>query len=105
MAPPVSGKAPAKKQRSTATKPAAGAPLRNVVPDSVDFRDRPYRPGRSGDWLRHLIFPLIGLSIIVYVLYEMDRAAKILGLAWVAIGVFYYLLLTIWIRKPAVLKI
>ena len=35
---------------------------------------------RSGDWLRHLIFPLVGLSIIVYVLYEMDRAAKILGL-------------------------
>jgi hypothetical protein len=60
---------------------------------------------RSGDWLRHLIFPLIGLSIIVYVLYEMDRAAKILGLAWIAMGVFYYLLLTLWIRKPAVLKI
>src|ERR1700733_10547346 len=60
---------------------------------------------RSGDWLKHLIFPLLGLSIIVYVLYEMDRAAKILGLAWIAIGVLYYLLLTIWIRKPAVLKI
>jgi amino acid transporter len=60
---------------------------------------------RSGDWLRHLIFPLIGLAIIAYVLYEMDRAAKVLGLAWIAIGVFYYLLLTIWIRRPAVLKI
>ena len=60
---------------------------------------------RSGNWLMHLVFPLIGLSIIVYVLFEMDRSAKILGLAWIAIGVLYYLLLTMWIRKPAVLKI
>jgi len=26
------------------------------------------------------------LAIIVYVLYEMDRAAKILGACWIAIG-------------------
>ena len=44
MAPPVSGKAPARKQRSAAKQPVASRPLRNVVPDSVDFRDRPYRP-------------------------------------------------------------
>src|ERR1700722_12475232 len=46
---------------------------------------------RSGAWLRHLVFPLTGLSIIVFVLYEMDRAAKLLGLAWIALGVLYYL--------------
>jgi amino acid transporter len=45
---------------------------------------------RSGDWLRHLAFPLIGLAIILYVLYEMDRAAKILGVCWIAIGAVYY---------------
>jgi amino acid transporter len=45
---------------------------------------------RSGDWLRHLVFPLIGLAIILYVLYEMDRAAKILGACWIAIGAVYY---------------
>src|SRR5882762_1595573 len=61
--------------------------------------------GRSGDWLRHLVFPVVGLSIIVFVLYEMDRAAKVLGLIWIGIGVFYYLLLTLWIKKPAALKI
>ncbi len=60
---------------------------------------------RSGDWLRHLIFPLIGMSIIMYVLYEMDRAAKFLGLSWIAIGVLYYLMLTLWIKKPAALKV
>jgi amino acid transporter len=48
---------------------------------------------RSGDWLRHLVFPLTGLSIIVYVLYEMDRAAKLLGASWIAIGILYYLIL------------
>jgi amino acid transporter len=61
--------------------------------------------GRSGDWLRHLVFPLIGMLIIVYVLYEMDRTAKMLGLGWIAIGAFYYLVLTLWIKKPVALKI
>ena len=60
---------------------------------------------RSGDWLRHLIFPVIGMLIIVYVLYEMDRAAKILGLAWIAIGIVYYVVLTVWIKRPVALKI
>jgi amino acid transporter len=60
---------------------------------------------RSGDWLRHLIFPVIGMLIIVYVLYEMDRAAKVLGLAWIVIGIFYYAVLTVWVKKPVALKI
>lgn len=60
---------------------------------------------RSADWLRHLIFPLIGSGVIVYVLYEMDRAAKLMGLAWISIGVLYYLVLTLWIKKPVALKI
>src|SRR5271155_2644076 len=54
---------------------------------------------RSGDWLRHLIFPLTGLAIIVYVLFEMDRAAKILGACWITVGVFYYLLMTLRSKK------
>jgi amino acid transporter len=60
---------------------------------------------RSGDWLRHLIFPVIGMLIIVYVLYEMDRTAKILGLGWIVIGIVYYVVLTVWMRKPVALKI
>jgi amino acid transporter len=46
---------------------------------------------RSGAWLRHFVFPLTGLLIILYVLYEMDRAAKVLGACWIAIGAVYYL--------------
>jgi amino acid transporter len=60
---------------------------------------------RSGDWLRHFLFPLVGLAIIVYVLYQMDRSAKILGMAWIGFGILYYLLLTMWFKKPAALNI
>lgn len=60
---------------------------------------------RSGDWLRHVVFPLTGLAIIVYVLFEMDRAAKLLGASWIAIGAVYYLALAFRSKKPAVLEI
>lgn len=60
---------------------------------------------RSGDWLRHLLAPLAGLAIILYVLYEMDRAAKVLGACWVAIGLIYYLVLGVRARKPLDLKV
>ncbi len=56
---------------------------------------------RSRDWLRHLLLPLAGLAIIVYVLYEMDRAAKILGLSWIALGSLYFVGLALWTKKPA----
>jgi len=59
---------------------------------------------RSGNWLRHLIFPLTGLAIILYVLYEMDRAAKILGACWIAIGVLYYLVLALRSKKQVVFE-
>src|SRR3984957_18229436 len=60
---------------------------------------------RSGDWLRHVVFPMMGLAIILYVLYEMDRAAKILGAGWIAVGVVYYLILALLPKKPVVLEI
>jgi hypothetical protein len=60
--------------------------------------------GRSGQWLAHLILPLFGLIIIVYVLYEMDLAAKALGACWIGIGVVYHLILTFRSRKSAALE-
>src|SRR5512139_3856115 len=44
MVQPVSRKPPAQKRRSSAKQRVDRGLLRNVVPDSVDFRDRPYRP-------------------------------------------------------------
>jgi amino acid transporter len=60
---------------------------------------------RSGDWIRHLVFPVAGFLVIAYVLYQMDTTAKILGASWLAIGVLYYLLLTYVLKKPAALEI
>jgi amino acid transporter len=54
---------------------------------------------RTGRWLRHLLCPLLGLSIILFVLYEMDRSAKILGGCWIAIGVLYYSILALRGRR------
>jgi amino acid transporter len=59
---------------------------------------------RSGDWLRHVIFPLTGLMIILYVLFEMDRAAKILGAAWIVTGILYHAVLSMRARKAATLE-
>jgi amino acid transporter len=64
-----------------------------------------FRRQGSGDWLRHVVFPLTGLAIILYVLFEMDRAAKVLGAGWIAAGVLYYLVLTFIVKKPAALQI
>ena len=46
--------------------------------------------GRSKDWLRHLLMPLGGLTVIGYVLYEMD-AAEIMGACWIVVGLAYFL--------------
>ena len=59
---------------------------------------------RSGDWLRHLLFPLGGLLVIGYVLYEMDNAAKMMGACWIAAGIVYFVVLTFVLRKPAALE-
>lgn len=60
---------------------------------------------RSGDWLRHVVCPLAGLLVIGYVLYEMDSAAKLLGAAWIGIGVVYYLVLNFFLKKDTALEV
>jgi hypothetical protein len=53
MAPQASGRKSSKKRR-TPVKTDSVRNLRNVVPDSVDFRDRPYRPAVAFAPLPHL---------------------------------------------------
>lgn len=48
---------------------------------------------RTGAWLRHLLFPLAGFAVILYVLYGMDRTAKVLGACWITAGILYHLIL------------
>jgi amino acid transporter len=54
---------------------------------------------KSGDWLRHVLVPLMGAAVIGFVLYEMDRSAKIMGACWIAVGIAYYLVLTLVLKK------
>ena len=63
------------------------------------------RRQRSGNWVRHLLFPAAGFLVIAYVLVEMDRTAKILGACWLALGVAYYLVLAYALKKPVSLDV
>jgi amino acid transporter len=60
---------------------------------------------RSRDWLRHLLMPLGGLLVIGYVLYEMDRSAKIMGACWIAVGIAYFLLLRLVFKKSSTIEL
>jgi amino acid transporter len=54
-----------------------------------------FRAGRrSGDYLRHLVSPVLGFTVIAYVLWNADRAAKLGGAAWLAVGV----VVVVWLR-------
>jgi amino acid transporter len=54
---------------------------------------------RTGAWARHLLCPLAGFGVILYVLYGMDHAAKLLGGSWIALGVAYYFVQRLNVRR------
>jgi hypothetical protein len=60
---------------------------------------------RNGNWLRHLMVPLMGAAVIGFVLYEMDRSAKIMGACWIAVGIAYYFVLTVILRKSVAITV
>ena len=43
--------------------------------------------------------------MIGFVLYEMDRSAKLLGACWIAVGIVYYAVLTLLLRRPVELGV
>jgi amino acid transporter len=61
--------------------------------------------GGSRAWFPHLVSPLAGSTVIGYVLYEMDNAAKIMGLAWLAAGIVYLAVLTRVLKRPAAIEL
>jgi amino acid transporter len=63
------------------------------------------RRQKSRDWLRHLLFPALGFFVIAFVLYEMDLAAKIMGACWISLGVIYYLVLTVVLKRQTTLEV
>jgi len=60
---------------------------------------------KSRDWLRHLVCPMAGFLVIGYVLYGMDAAAKLMGAAWIGVGIVYYLVITLLLKKPVALEV
>jgi amino acid transporter len=60
---------------------------------------------RSGQWIKFLVFPLIGMTIILYVLFEMDHLAQVMGACWLAVGIVYFAALTFWFKKPVALEV
>ena len=60
---------------------------------------------KSRNLVVHLLFPVVGLCIIGFVIYEMDAQAKVLGLSWLAVGVVYYLLMRLVLKRNVELKL
>ncbi|MCE5345110.1 MAG: APC family permease [Bacteroidales bacterium] len=48
----------------------------------------------------HLIVPLLGFFICLYLWFSLGIKAKIVGLSWLTIGVLYGAYKTSWFRKP-----
>jgi amino acid transporter len=52
-----------------------------------------FRRDLARSWPRHLVAPLLGMIVTGFVLWNTDPIAKIAGLAWLAAGAIFYLIL------------
>ncbi|MEV0969368.1 APC family permease [Microtetraspora glauca] len=57
--------------------------------------------GRSTDLLAHLITPLVGMAILVFVVINANILAQVLGLIWLGVGVLVLAGLYIAGRRPS----
>lgn len=55
---------------------------------------------RSRDWWRHLVAPVIGFLILLYVVINANIAAQVLGFVWLAIGVVILVGSVLMGRRP-----
>jgi amino acid transporter len=46
---------------------------------------------RSRAFIRHLLVPVLGSAVLLYVMVNMEWSAKVVGLSWLAIGLVLYL--------------
>lgn len=62
------------------------------------------RGRRAGDAkqnvVTHVVFPVIGAIVDIYLLFSLDGIAKFLGLVWLACGILYLTYLTRFFRRP-----
>jgi amino acid transporter len=55
---------------------------------------------KSRDWWRHLVVPVIGFAILLYVVINAQVAAQTLGFLWLGVGVVLLIVLLVMGRKP-----
>jgi amino acid transporter len=56
--------------------------------------------GRSRDWLRHLVVPVVGFAILAFVVWNANVAAQRLGFVWLGIGAVVLVVLYAMGRRP-----
>jgi len=54
---------------------------------------------KTGQFIRHLILPIVGFVIIAYVWISLDMNSKILGFSWLAVGVVYFIVLKFVLKR------
>lgn len=59
----------------------------------------------SRAWFRYGIAPALGFAIIAFVVFEMDYLALIFGSLWLALGVLYYAVLRVVLRRSVALNV
>lgn len=59
------------------------------------------RRQKSRDWLRHLVFPLIGFGILLFVVINAKIAAQVLALGWLGVGILVLIVFKIRNREPS----
>lgn len=55
----------------------------------------------SGRWVVHLVLPLLGAVILVYVIVNAKLAAQVVGLVWLVVGVVWVGVLALMKREPS----
>jgi amino acid transporter len=55
---------------------------------------------KSRDWWRHLVVPVIGFAILLYVIINAQLAAKTVGFIWLGAGLVLLVVLLATGRKP-----
>jgi amino acid transporter len=52
------------------------------------------RRGERREWVKYLLFPLLGFSVSFVIWIEMNAHAKEVGFTWLAIGIIYLAVMT-----------
>ncbi|MGE8035251.1 APC family permease [Lysinibacillus sp. NPDC093692] len=58
-----------------------------------------YLKNKQKNIVKHLIVPLIGMSVCLYILWGLSTAGKIVGFTWMGIGVCYFAIRSMYSKE------